>query len=313
MPPKADIRLKLSKRAANDPSQTSPTFIAKNMVGKTMNKRIIVITMLVLFGCDESANQPATTLTSGEPVAPAIVGEEIAYDVNGVSMTGYLAYDRSQTGQRPGVLIVHEWWGHNDYVRRRAEMLAGLGYTAFALDMYGDRKQADHPADAQRFMMEVLNNMSVGESRFRAARMLLEEHATTDASRTAAIGYCFGGGIVLHMARLGADLKGVASFHGTLATATPSEAGSISTKLLVAHGADDPFVPEDEVEAFKQEMAEAGADMKFIAYPGAVHAFTNPAATAMGEKHGLPLAYNETADTESWAELESFLREVFTE
>lgn len=279
-----------------------------------MNKPLTAITILTLIGCGESSNQPLSTHMDEEAGAsPAIVGEEIAYEVDGISMNGYLAYDRNQTDERPGVLIVHEWWGHNDYVRRRADMLAELGYTAFALDMYGDRKQANHPADAQMFMMEVLNNMSAGESRFRAARKLLEEHATTDVSKTAAVGYCFGGGIVLHMARLGADLKGVASFHGTLATATPAEAGSINAKLLVAHGADDPFVPAAELEAFKQEMADAGADMKFIAYPGAVHAFTNPAATAMGEKHSLPLAYNETADTESWAELKSFLQDVFTE
>ena len=272
------------------------------------------MTTLTLIGCGESGDQPSSTHSDDELVTtPAIVGEDIAYEVDGISMNGYLAYDRNQTGQRPGVLIVHEWWGHNDYVRGRADMLAELGYTAFALDMYGDDKQADHPADAQKFMMEVLNNMSAGESRFRVARKLLEEHATTDASRTAAIGYCFGGGIVLHMARVGTDLKGVASFHGTLATATPAEAGGVSAKLLVAHGADDPFVPAAELEAFKQEMADAGADMKFIAYPGAVHAFTNPAATAMGEKHGLPLAYNEAADTESWVELKSFLQEIFTE
>jgi dienelactone hydrolase len=289
-------------------------FKLKNNRAKEMNKPLAAITILTLIGCGESSNQPSSTHTDEEAAAsPAIVGEEIAYEVDGISMNGYLAYDRNQTGERPGVLIVHEWWGHNDYVRRRADMLAELGYTGFALDMYGDHKQANHPADAQKFMMEVLNNMPAGESRFRAARKLLEEHVTTDESRTAAVGYCFGGGVVLHMARLGADLKGVASFHGSLATATPAEAGSISAKLLVAHGADDPFVPAAELEAFKQEMADAGADMKFIAYPGAVHAFTNPAATAMGEKHSLPLAYNETADTESWAELKSFLQDVFTE
>ena len=287
-----------------------------------MNKLIIALATLSLISCSESGNQPSATHTEEESAtqteeeavaAPDIVGVDIAYKVDDISMNGYLAYDQNQTGQRPGVLIVHEWWGHNDYVRGRADMLAALGYTAFALDMYGDHKQADHPADAQKFMMEVLDNMSAGEQRFKAARALLESHTTTDASNTAAIGYCFGGGIVLHMARLGADLKGIASFHGSLATAAPAEAGSVKAKLLVAHGADDPFVPAAEFEAFKQEMSDAGADMKLIAYPGAIHAFTNPAATAMGEKYNLPLAYNETADTQSWAELESFLREVFTE
>ena len=256
---------------------------------------------------------PASSPEEPATVEPAVVGEEIAYEVDGVPMRGYLAYDKNRSGLRPGVIIVHEWWGHNDYVRRRADMLAELGYTAFALDMYGDNKQAGHPGDAQKFMMEVLGNMPAAEARFRAARGLLERHSSTDAARTAAIGYCFGGGVVLHMARQGEDLKGVASFHGSLATAVPAEAGSISAKLLVAHGADDPFVPAEELEAFQQEIANAGADMKFVAYPGAIHSFTNPAATENGEKFGLPLAYNETADKESWAELQAFLEEIFAE
>ena len=155
--------------------------------------------------------------------------------------------------------------------------------------------------------------MEAGTNRFNAARALLERHATTDASRTAAIGYCFGGGIVLHMARIGSDLRGVASFHGSLGTTTPAEPGSVSARVLVAHGADDLFVPAAELEAFKQEMTDAGVDMKFIAYPGAIHSFTNPGATALGEKFDLPLAYNETADAKSWAELDAFLRDVFAD
>jgi len=192
-------------------------------------------------------------------------------------------------------------------------MLAAMGYTALAVDMYGDGKQADHPGDAQKFMMEVLNNMEAGTNRFNSAKALLQQHAATDASRIAAIGYCFGGAIVLHMARFGVDVKGVASFHGSLGTQAPAEPGLVRARSLVAHGADDPFVPAEEVATFKREMADAGVDLKFIAYPGAVHAFTNPGATALGEQFDLPLAYNEAADTQSWAELEVFLREVFAD
>jgi len=241
----------------------------------------------------------------------AVVGEEVSYEVDGVTLTGYLAYDDAVEGERPGVLVVHEWWGHNDYVRRRAEMLAGLGYTAFALDMYGDGKSTTHPDDANKFMTEVFSNMEAGTKRFVAARDILESHPTTDAGKTAAIGYCFGGNIALQMARSGMDLDGVASFHGNLSTQNPAQPGSIQAKILVMHGADDPLVPPEQVEAFKSEMEAANADMTFIAYPGAVHAFTNPGATELGQTYNMPIAYDESADKQSWAELESFLTGIF--
>lgn len=241
----------------------------------------------------------------------AVVGEEVNYEVDGVKLTGYLAYDDSVSGERPGVLVVHEWWGHNDYVRMRANKLAKMGYTALALDMYGDGKSTDHPADANKFMMEVFSNMDAAVKRFVAARNILEAHASTDSGQTAAIGYCFGGNIVLQMARSGMDLKGVASFHGNLSTSKPAQPGAIKSHILVMHGADDPFVPPEQVDGFKAEMAAANADFKFIAYPGAVHAFTNPGADVLGVANNLPLAYNEAADKQSWAELESFLKDVF--
>lgn len=250
---------------------------------------------------------------SGLAGASDITGEEVSYEVAGVKLTGFLAYDASSSDPRPGVLVVHEWWGHNQYVRDRALMLAEMGYTALALDMYGDGKQADHPEDAQKFMMEVLGNMSAGQTRFEAARSVLENHASTDAGRTAAIGYCFGGAVVLQMARSGMDLAGVASFHGNLSTKTPAQPGAVKARLLVLHGADDPFVPAEQVAGFKQEMSDAGAEMRFIAYPGAAHAFTNPGATQKGEKFDLPLAYNKEADQASWVELERFLENVFSE
>jgi len=282
--------------------------------GIAMIRPIILFVSVTVFGCGEAGDQQIAEPPIVEAAAELnIYGEDIAYESGDVSLRGYLAYDANQEGERPGVLVIHEWWGHNNYMRQRARMLAEMGYTALAVDMYGDGKQADHPEDAQKFMMEVLNNMESGTSRFNAAKALLERHATTDASRTAAIGYCFGGGIVLHMARIGSDLRGVASFHGSLGTTAPAEPGSVSARVLVAHGADDPFVPAAELEAFKQEMTDAGVDMKFIAYPGAVHSFTNPGATALGEKFDLPLAYNETADAKSWAELDAFLQDVFAD
>ncbi len=243
--------------------------------------------------------------------AATIHSEEIAYEVDGVKLTGFLAYDTAIEGKRPGVLVVHEWWGHNPYVRKRALMLAEMGYSALALDMYGDGKLATHPEDAQKFMVEATSNMSTAKKRFQAARDLLAANPATDADRIAAIGYCFGGKIVLEMARAGMDLAGVASFHGILATDRPAQPGDIKASILVLHGAADPFVPPEQVSAFKDEMAAAGVDLKFVAYPGAKHAFTNPEATAMGEKFSLPLVYDEAADKASWAELDAFLKHIF--
>ena len=244
---------------------------------------------------------------------PNIQGQEVTYHAGDTTLKGYIAWDAKDEGRRPGVVVVHEWWGHNDYVRRRARMLAEQGYTALALDMYGGGKQADHPKDAQSFMMELISNPEIAKARFMAAYHLLKKHETVDPSKIAAIGYCFGGAVVLQMARFGTDLKGVASFHGNLSTNSPAKPGSVKAKVLVLHGADDSLVPKEQVAAFKKEMDTAGVDYTFIEYPGAVHAFTNPAATENGKKFNLPLAYDEHADHESWAELQKCLRGVFGE
>jgi dienelactone hydrolase len=241
----------------------------------------------------------------------AIVTKEIDYRVEGTTMKGYMAYDDAIEGQRPGILVVHEWWGLNDYARKRARMLAKLGYTAFALDMYGDGRQAQHPDDAKKFSGEVVNNLPMEKARFTAALDVLRTDKTVDPQRIAAIGYCFGGGVVLQMARSGVDLAGVASFHGMLGTATPAQAGAVKAKILVMTGADDPFVPAAQVAQFKQEMDAAHVDYKVIAYPGAKHAFTNPGADKYGKEFKLPLAYNKAADQASWQEMQEFFQQLF--
>jgi dienelactone hydrolase len=243
--------------------------------------------------------------------APQIKGEEVSYTGGGVTMKGYLAYDANVKGKRPGVLVVHEWWGHNEYARKRARMLAELGYTALAVDMYGDGKQAMHPDDAGKFSGGLFKNFDTAKARFLAAMDTLKKHETVDPARIAAIGYCFGGGIVLNMARQGMDLKGVASFHGMLDAVKPAKAGEVKAKIIVFHGADDKFIPAEKVEAFKKEMKDAKVDMTFISYPGAIHSFTNPDATDLGKKFNLPLAYNADADKKSWGELKKFLSEIF--
>jgi len=243
--------------------------------------------------------------------APKIEGKKVEYTAGGVTMKGYLAYDAKMKGKRPGVLVVHEWWGHNEYARKRARMLAELGYTALAVDMYGDGKQAMHPDDAGKFAAEVMKNFDTGKARFLAAEDFLKKQPSVDPARIAAIGYCFGGGVVLNMARQGADLKGVASFHGSLATVKPAEPGMVTAKLRVYNGADDKFTTPEAIEAFKKEMTDAKVDFQFINYPGAVHSFTNPEATKLGKKFNLPLAYNADADKKSWEDMKVFFADIF--
>jgi len=226
-------------------------------------------------------------------------------------MKGYLAYDENIKGKRPGVLVVHEWWGQNEYARTRARMLAERGYTALAVDMYGEGKTATHPDDAAKFSSETMKNFPVAKERFEAAMKFLKKQGTVDPTRIAAIGYCFGGGVVLNMARQGEDLKAVASFHGSLAAVRPAQTGKVKAKIRVYNGEDDKFNTQEAIDAFVKEMRGAKVDFQFINYPGAVHSFTNPDATELGKKFGLPLAYNADADARSWADMNNFFAEVF--
>ncbi len=276
--------------------------------------KLASLSLLLLFlpSCAPSAQEPVASEESEES-EDTLRTEEISYSVDGVVLKGYLAYDEAVVGQRPAVLVVHEWWGHNDYARRRARMLAEMGYTAFAVDMYGEGKQADHPDDAGKFMSEVLENMETGAARFNAALELLKNHETTDPERVAAIGYCFGGGVVLHMARVGTDLDAVVSFHGGLESLHKPAAGTVKAKVLVCHGADDGLVPQAQIDAFKAEMDEAQVDYQVMVYEGAKHSFTNPDADTYGEEFNLPMAYNAEADQQSWQDMQRVLDEVFAQ
>ncbi len=241
---------------------------------------------------------------------PKVQGRIVEYNAQGVVMKGYLAYDENIKGKRPGVLIVHEWWGLNEYARKRARMLAELGYSALAADMFGEGKQAMHPDDAGKFSSELMKNFDVAKARFVAAMDFLKQQPTADPTRVAAIGYCFGGGVVLNMARQGVDLKGVASFHGSLTAVKPAQPGSVRGKILVLSGGADKFITPEQIEAFKQEMKAVGADFRFISYPDALHSFTNPEATELGKKFNMPIGYNADADKESWNEMKGFLSTV---
>lgn len=241
----------------------------------------------------------------------AVKGQEVTYGTKETTLKGYLAYDDAVKGKRPGVLVVHEWWGLNDYARKRVRMLAELGYTALAVDMYGEGKTAGHPDDAGKFAGELRQNLPLAKARFLAALDFLRQQPTVDVDRIAAIGYCFGGGVVLEMARAGADLDGVASFHGSLETANTASPGAVKAKVLVLNGADDPFVTPEQIAAFKREMEAAGVDYRFVNYPGAKHSFTNPEADAFGKKFNLPLAYDPEADRKSWQALQDFFAGIF--
>ncbi len=240
-----------------------------------------------------------------------IITKEVSYKQGSTVMKGLVAYDSSIEGKRPGVLVVHEWWGHNAYARSRAKQLAKLGYTALAVDMYGNGKIADHPEDAGKFSGAVGGNLPLAKARFDAAVEKLKQQESVDSEKIAAIGYCFGGGIVINMARMGTDLAGVVSFHGSIATKTPAKEGDIKTRIRVFNGADDPFVTEEQIEAFEIEMSNAGVDYKFVNYPDTKHSFTNPDADKYGKRFNLPLKYNKRADEDSWQSMQEFFEEIF--
>ncbi len=241
-----------------------------------------------------------------------VAGREVEYRAGDTVLKGYLAENTALKGKRPAVLVVHEWWGHNEYARKRARMLASLGYVALAVDMYGDGKTAQHPDDAGKFAAEVMKNKAVGEARFNAALEFIKKQPSVDPARIAAIGYCFGGGVVLHMARQGADLKGVVSFHGSLATDSPAKEGAVKAKVLVFNGESDKMIPPEQVAAFKEEMTKAGASYRYVGYPGVMHSFTNPSADALAAEFKLPLAYDMKADRDSWAQTKKFFKEIFS-
>jgi dienelactone hydrolase len=267
---------------------------------KTLVSIAIIFSLSIAFSCGEKPTEKI-----------GLVEKEVEYSADGTTLKGFLVYDGNVEGKRPGVLVVHEWWGLNDYARSRARMLAELGYTAFALDMYGDGKTATHPEDAQKFAMQVFNNIESAQAKFMAAYKLLKEQETTDPNNIAAIGYCFGGGVVLQMARIGTELKAAVSFHGSLQPITPAEPNKVKAFILVCNGADDPFTTSEQIEAFKKEMDSAKVNYEFINYEGAVHSFTSPYADSLGKKFNMPLAYNEKADKESWQEMQNVFNKVF--
>ena len=234
--------------------------------------------------------------------------EVVEYREGTTTLEGFVAYDASLTGKRPVIVVVHQWMGLTDYERKRAEMLAGLGYVAFCADIYGKGVRATNPGDAAKLAGKFKDDRPLLQARVNAALAAAKRHPRADAANSAAIGYCFGGTTVLELARSGADVAGVVSFHGGLDTPAPQDAKNIKAKVLALCGGDDPYVPPAQVQAFEDEMRQGGVDWQLIAYGGAVHSFTNPEA---GNDPGKGAAYNAAADRRSWAAMRQFFDEIF--
>lgn len=265
--------------------------------------------LLCLTACNTNTDKSSVETKS----AKMLIREEgVTYSSTGdtVSMYGFVAYDGSTDKKRPVVLVVHEWWGLNNYTKTRAKQLAELGYLAMAVDMYGNGKTAPDPESAGALAMPFYQHPEMAKQRFDAALSKIKSYAIADTNNIAAIGYCFGGAQVLNMARLGEHLKGVVSFHGNLA-GVPADKNLLKANVLICHGEADQFVSAEEVAKFKKDMDSIGAPYTFKSYPGATHAFTNPEATEKGKQFNIPIAYNAAADSTSWNDMKQFFGKIF--
>ena len=247
------------------------------------------------------------------PTAAAVAEirtEAVTYRDGDTALKGYLCYDDALTDRRPGILVVHEWWGLNDYAQQRAAALAELGYVAFAADMYGDGRVTKHPKQATEWSSSITANLDHWRQRAQAGLEVLRKHRRVDADRVAAIGYCFGGATVMQLAYGDPRLRAVVSFHGSLPVYPGADAGKIRARILVCHGAADSFVPASKIDAFQSALNEAGADWQMISYGGAKHSFTNPGADSYGIE---AVSYQAAADRRSWRHMKIFLAEAFAE
>jgi dienelactone hydrolase len=256
-------------------------------------RQVLIWSILFLIGVEAQAE---------------VQSKSIDYRHGDTVLKGFLAYDDKAPGKRPGILVVHEWWGLNDYARQRAEMLAELGYVAFAVDMYGAGKTVTTAEEAGQLAGPFYQDIPKLRARLAAGLDVLKSQDNVDSTKLAAIGYCFGGTCCLQFALGGADLAGVVSFHGGLFTPVEAEAASCKARLLILHGADDPLIPEEQISSFQQVLRKAGTRWEMVSYGGAVHAFTNPGAGRVGIKG---VAYHAEADRRSWQHMKHFFDELF--
>ncbi|HXD79067.1 MAG TPA: dienelactone hydrolase family protein [Puia sp.] len=272
---------------------------------------IALLLCAALTACHNNSPQSAPATDSAAAPASTVLKEQtVSVPVGGDTLICYVAYNDSIRGKRPAILVIPEWWGLNEYPRMRARMLAQLGYVAMAVDMYGNGRVADSPSAAQAYAMPFYRNPEKAKVRIDSAMAKLRTFDVVDTAKIGAIGYCFGGGVLLNTVRLGDDLKGIVSFHGNLIGVPPGK-NLLKTRILVCHGNADQFVTPKDVAQFKKQMDSLGAPYTFIGYDSATHAFTNPASTATGEKFHMPIRYDPKADTASWNAMKGFFADLF--
>lgn len=268
-------------------------------------------TSLFFVSCNNSTSSTEEKKDTTTLVSPTQLKEDnITYSGDNTTMNGYVVYQDSVQGKRPAVLVVHEWWGLNDYSKMRAKQLAQLGYVAMAVDMYGNGQTASDPGGAMKLAGPFYKNPQLTKTRLDAAIAKLKTYPEVDTNNIAAIGYCYGGYVVLNAAKLGEPLKGVVSFHGDLSGVKPDK-NLLKSKVLVLHGEADSLVKKQVVDQFKKQMDSIGADYTFKSYPNAKHAFTNPIADSVESKFHIGVGYNEAADKQSWDAMKEFLQKLF--
>lgn len=272
-------------------------------------KIAFLCTLLIIFSCQEKKEENIDNLNSVKSTSGELTTEEVSYDIDGKTHKSIVAYEGAADQVKPVVMVLPEWWGVTEYSKNRAKQLAELGYFAMVVDYYGEGKTVDNPEEAAQLSGEFYKVPINARLKFDKAKAQLLKFDNADFNKIAVIGYCFGGAQALNMARLQDELKGVVSFHGNLMTGIKPKNNDV--KILVLNGAADTFVPAEEIAAFKKEMDSAKIDYKFINYPNALHSFTNPEATAIGEKYKMKVAYNKEADVKSWNDMKAFLTEVF--
>lgn len=269
----------------------------------------VSVSLFFAFSCQEKKTDDITNLNSVKSTTGEFTTEEVSYDIDGKTHKSFVAYQGDADQVKPVVMVLPEWWGVTDYTKKRARKLAELGYFAMVVDYYGEGKTVDNPEEAAQLSGEFYKVPINARLKFDKAKAQLLKFDNADYNKIAVIGYCFGGAQALNMARLEDDLKGVVSFHGNLMTGIKPKNNDV--KILVCNGQADTFVPAEEIAAFKKQMDSAKIDYKFIDYPNALHSFTNPEATAIGEKYNIKVAYNKEADEKSWNDMKTFLTEIF--
>lgn len=264
--------------------------------------------VLLFTACNNAPKQESTAPVVDSTAA--MKEETITFTSDSATLHAFVVYNDSVKGKRPAVLVIPEWWGLNDYPKMRARELAKLGYVAMAVDLYGDGKVADNPDSAKAFATPFYMHPDKAKTRIDSAIAKIRSYDIVDGTKIGGIGYCFGGGMLVNTARLGDDLKGIVSFHGSL-IGTPARKDLLRTRILICHGNADKFVSPQDVAAFKKQMDSIGANYTFIGYDSATHAFTNPASTATGKKFNMPIEYNAKADSASWDAMKNFFADLF--